>query len=83
MGNVIQRLTRRSGDFQLTQQGNEAKQKTTPPTITGNDVNSADDQDIEENEGDFWCQLLPYGLTSLYRKCVVKCINKWSMTRPQ
>lgn len=52
MGNVIQRLTRRSGDFQLTQQGNEAKQKTTPPTITVNDVNSADDQDIEENEGE-------------------------------
>ena len=55
MGNVIQRLTRRSGDFQLTQQGsNETKQKTAPPTITVNDVNSADDQEdiIEENEGE-------------------------------
>ena len=83
MGNVIQRLTRRSGEFQLTQQVDEAKQKPTPPRITVNDVNSTDDLDIEPNEGDFRCQLFLSGLTSLWMRCVFKSINSRSMSSPK
>ena len=77
MGNVIQRLTRRGGEFQIIQV-EEAKQNATPQ-IKISDANSTDlPQDvieIEPNEGDVLCLLFLFRLTCLPTKYLFKIIN--------
>jgi hypothetical protein len=52
MGNVIQRLTHRGGEFRLTQV-NEATGSGKPTiTITEDQTNTSQDDDLEPNGGD-------------------------------
>ena len=52
MGNVIQRLTHRGGEFRLTQV-NEATSSGKPTiTVTEDQTNTSQDDDLEPNGGD-------------------------------
>ena len=57
MGNVIQRLTHRGGEFRLTQ-ANETQTSEKPTiTVTDDSTNLPQDDDLEPNGGDglFFC----------------------------
>ena len=57
MGNIVQRLTHRGGEFRLTQV-NEAPSKDTPQiTVTEDSSNLPQEDDLEPNGGD---NLLPF-----------------------
>ena len=57
MGNIVQRLTHRGGEFRLTQV-NEAPSKDTPQiTVTDDSSNLPQEDDLEPNGGDV---LLPF-----------------------
>ena len=52
MGNIVQRLTHRGGEFRLTQV-NEAPSKDTPQiTVTEDSSNLPQEDDLEPNGGD-------------------------------
>ena len=52
MGNVIQRLTHRGGEFRLTQVDEAASPVKPTITVTGDQTNSSQDDDLEPNGGD-------------------------------
>ena len=57
MGNIVQRLTHRGGEFRLTQV-NEAPSKDNPQiTVTDDSSNLPQEDDLEPNGGD---SLLPF-----------------------
>ena len=51
MGNVVQRLTHRGGEFRLTQ-SNEGSSKTPKITVSSEDSSNNQDEDLEPNGGE-------------------------------
>ena len=51
MGNVVQRLTHRGGEFRLTQ-SNEGSAKTPKITVSSEDSSNNQDEDLEPNGGE-------------------------------
>ena len=57
MGNVIQRLTHRGGEFRLTQANETPTSEKPTITVTDDSTNLPQDDDLEPNGGDglFFC----------------------------
>ena len=51
MGNVVQRLTHRGGEFRLTQ-SNEASAKTPKIAVSSEDSSNNQDEELEPNGGE-------------------------------
>ena len=51
MGNVVQRLTHRGGEFRLTQ-SSEGSAKTPKITVSAEDSSNNQDEDLEPNGGE-------------------------------